>query len=650
MLIRTAACSLIVVLLLTATGRAETVVGRPIADFRLPDSVGKEHALADLADHDLVVVAFLGTECPLAKLYAERLQAIANDYSERGVTVVAVMSNAQDSLAKIAAFVRQYKLTYPVLKDRRNEVADLFGAERTSQVFLLDRQRAVRYQGRVDDQYLVGIVRNKPTRADLRLAIDELTAGKPVSVQQTDSLGCIIGRAHKPNDKSPVTYARDIAPILQARCVECHRAGEIGPFELTSYEDSAGWGEMIAEVVRQQRMPPWHANPKYGSFANDRRLPANEKQLLLKWVENGCPQGDPADMPKPRQFTPGWQLPHEPDLVISMKEPFTVPATVGADGVPYKHFRVPTDFKEDKWVAVSEVQPGNRAVVHHTIVYIEPPGEKGRDNWIFLSAYVPGLRTEPMPAGAAKRIPAGSTLIFEMHYTPNGSVQQDTTRIGFVFADLKQIDKEVITTEIGNKEFEIAPGADNCVVTATSRPTTKELTLLSVSPHMHLRGKAFRYELVLPTGEREVLLDVPAYDFNWQTRYRLAEPRRVPVGSLIHCRAVYDNSASHLANPDPTKTVKWGDQSWDEMMLGFFDVILPRDDNRKTTKKPVRTGLDVVGLFDAADADHNGGLDSSEAASNDLLKEHFSKIDRNGDGLLQLGEIMAAMQAQAKRR
>jgi peroxiredoxin len=651
MLTRTVIRFLIVALLLAVVGRAEPVAGASIADFRLPDSLGKEHALADLADHELVVVAFLGTECPLAKLYAERLQAIANEYGERGVAVVAVMSNAQDSLAKIAAFVRQYKLTYPVLKDRRNEVADQFEAERTSQVFLLDRQRAIRYRGRVDDQYLVGIARNKPTRADLRLAIDELLAGKAVSVPQTDSLGCIIGRVHKPNEHSSVVYARDIAPILQARCVECHRAGEIGPFELTSYDDAAGWGEMIAEVVRKDRMPPWNANPKFGSFANERRLPANDKQLLLKWVENGCPQGDPADMSKPRQFTEGWQLPRKPDVVISMKEPFTIPATVGPEGVPYQHFRVPTNFTEDKWIAASEVQPGNRAVVHHTIVYIEPPGAKRqRRNWIFFGAYVPGLRIEPTPAGAAKRIPAGSTLLFEMHYTPNGSVQHDTTQIGLVFADIKQIDKEVITTEIGNENFAIPPGAGSHVVTATSRPTTQEMTLLSLSPHMHLRGKAFRYELVLPTGEREVLLDVPAYDFNWQTRYRLVEPRRMPIGSVIHCRAVYDNSEANLANPDPTKTVHWGDQSWDEMMLGFFDVILPRDDQRKAATKPVQTGLDLVGLFDAADIDHNGGLSETEASGNALLKQHFATVDRDGDGLLQLGEILAAVRTLAGRR
>lgn len=639
----------IVSLCFPAIGAAPAIAGTEITDFHLPDHTGKEHALKDLADRDLVVVAFLGTECPLAKLYAGRLQTIADDYSKRGVAVVAVMSNAQDSLAKIAAFERQYKITYPVLKDRRDEVADQFGAERTSQVFLLDRQRAIRYRGRVDDQYLVGIIRTKPTRADLRMAIDELLAGKSVSVPQTDALGCIIGRAHKPTDSGTITYSRDIAPILQARCVECHRAGEIGPFDLSSYEESAGWGEMITEVVRKQRMPPWHANPKYGSFANDRSMPAAEKDLLYKWVESGCPQGDAGDQPKPRHFTEGWQLPRQPDLVISMQGPFTVAADAGPEGVPYQYFRVPTNFTEDKWIEASEVQPGNRSVVHHTIVYVAPPGAKRRPDWIFLAAYVPGLRYEPLPEHSAKRIPAGSTLIFEMHYTPNGSEQKDTTKIGLLFADVDQVENEVITTEIGNEDLKIPPGADNHVVTATSRLTTKEITVLSLSPHMHLRGKAFRYELALPTGEREVLLDVPAYDFNWQTRYALAEPRRVPVGSVIYCRAVYDNSTANLANPDSTKTVHWGDQSWDEMMLGFFDVILPRDDKRKATTKPVRTGLDIVGLFDDADADHNGGLDEKEASGNELLKKHFATVDRDGDGLLQLGEILAAAKAMGKR-
>jgi peroxiredoxin len=629
---------------------ADSIVAGEITDFRLPDSVGKEHSLAELADRELVVVAFLGTECPLAKLYAGRLQAIADDYAERGVAVLAVMSNVHDSLEEIAAYVRRHNLTYPVLKDRRNEVADLFAAKRTPQVYLLDRERVVRYEGRVDDQYLVGVVRGKPTRDDLRAAIDELLAGKPVSISHTDTVGCIIGRAREAKGDNSVTYARDIAPIFQARCVSCHRAGEIGPFELTSYDEAAGWGEMIAEVVRERRMPPWHADPKHGTFANDRSLPAAEKELLYRWVQNGCPEGDPADLPEPRQFTSGWQLPREPDLVFAMEKPFTVPAQAGPRGVPYQRFRVPTKFTEDQWIAAMEVQPGNRAVVHHTIVYVAPPGTKRRHDFIFLAAYVPGLRCDPLPAGSAKRIPAGSTLVFEMHYTPNGSVQEDTTKIGLVFADPDQIDHEVITTEIGNADFLIPPGADSHVVTATSRPTAQELTLVSMSPHMHLRGKAFHYELVLPTGEREVLLDVPAYDFNWQTRYVLAEPRQLPVGSAIYCRAVFDNSQNNLANPDSSKSVRWGEQSWEEMMLGFFDVMLPRDENRESAKKPVTTGLDVVGMFDTADADRNGGLAESEAAEHDLLQQHFAKIDQNSDALLQLGEILAAMRIVATLR
>ncbi len=632
------------------SARAATQLEAKISDFRLPDHLGKEHALADFADSDLVVVAFLGTECPLAKLYARRLQEIADHYAPKGVAVVAIMSNSQDSLAKIAAFVREHNITYPVLKDLRNEVADMFAAERTPQVFLLDRQREVRYQGRIDDQFLVGgIVRNKPDREDLRLAIDELLAGKQVSIPKTEAWGCIIGRAHKSKPNSPVTYARDIAPILQARCVECHRTGEIGPFALTSYDDAAGWGEMIAEVVRQQRMPPWHADHRYGSFANDRSMPASERQQIYRWVKNGCPAGDLAEAPPPRKFTAGWQLPRKPDIVLSMQESFTVPADSGREGVPYQYFRVDSGFKEDKWIEAAEVIPGNRAVVHHSIAYVVPPGADWDHDRIFLAAYVPGLRLDPFPAGSAKRIPAGSTFVFEMHYTPTGSVQQDKTEIGLVFANLKQVDKELITTEALNADFVIPPGSANHIVTATTRPTQQELTLISLSPHMHVRGKSFRYELVLPTGEREVLLDVPKYDFNWQTRYVLAEPRRLPVGSVIFCRAVFDNSEDNPANPNPTKSIRWGEQTWDEMMIGFFDVMLPRDDTRKAGKKPVGPGLDIVGMFDAADADHDGGLSESEASGHELLKAHFAEVDQNHDQLLQLGEILQAMQAMKGR-
>ena len=286
-------------------------------------------------------------------------------------------------------------------------------------------------------------------------------------------------------------------------------------------------------------------------------------------------------------------------------------------------------------------------------MYVEPPGGRRRRDWIFLSAYVPGLRYDPLPAGAAKRIPPAPTLVFEMHYTPNGSAQQDKTEIGLLFAD---VDKSRKSRSDHQRDWQhglrnSARAKRTTWSPATSQPIGKDLTLLSLSPHMHLRGKAFRYELVLPTGEREVLLDVPAYDFNWQTRYRLAEPRQLPVGSVIFCRAVFDNSKDNLANPDPTKIGPLG-----RSVVGRNDARLlrrdpaPRRPTRATTTKPVNTGLDIVGMFDAADADHNDGLNETEASGHELLTKHFAAIDQDDDELLQLGEILAAVRLMANRR
>ncbi|QDU54517.1 redoxin domain-containing protein [Aeoliella mucimassa] len=618
-------------------------LGKVVPGFELPDHLGKSHTLAEFADSKLVVVAFLGTECPLAKLYAGRLQAIADDYAAQGVAVVAIDANRQDSLRELAAYVHRHELKYPLLKDQANRVADLFGAERTPQVFVLDQQRAIRYQGRVDDQYVVGIVRAHADRQDLRIALDELLTGQTVSEPVTEALGCIIGRVREPEASSNITYSQHVAPILQANCVDCHREGEIGPFQLTDYDEVSGWGEMVVEVVREGRMPPWHANPKHGEFANDRSMSEADKQTIYKWVAAGCPEGDSSEVPPPREYTEGWQLARQPDVVFAMPMPFEVPADAGQQGVPYQYFEVPTNFEKDTWIEATEVQPGNPQVVHHTIVYAQPPEGRRRRDWIFLSAYVPGLRADGLPEKSAKLVPAGSTLIFEMHYTPVGSPQTDVTKMGVLLADPATIEREVVTVEVGNTGFEIPPQDSAYEVTATSRPIAEPVTLLSMSPHMHLRGKAFRYELVTPNGDREILLDVPAYDFNWQTRYVLKEPRVLPAGAVIYCRALFDNSPDNLANPDPNASVRWGDQSWEEMMLGFFDVMMPRDDSRRAGAKSVSTGLDIVGLFDTADADTSGGLDREESKAHPLVHQHFDGIDTNHDAQLQLGEILTAV-------
>ncbi|MCA9082166.1 MAG: redoxin domain-containing protein, partial [Planctomycetaceae bacterium] len=518
-----------------APSLAESTIGRKVAPFSSQDFRGKEYRLDDLHESKLVVVAFLGTQCPLAKLYSVRLQQIADEYADRGVSVIGVNSNVQDSLAEIGAFVRQHELKYPMLKDAGHELADAFGAERTPEVFVLDQQRVIRYRGRVDDQYVVGITRDHADREDLKLAIDDLLAGRPVVVAETKPLGCIIGRARRPDDSSSVTYSNQIARIFQDHCVECHRDGEIAPFTLTSYDDAAGWGEMIAEVVAEQRMPPWNANPKFGHFSNDRSLTAQQRQQIATWVEHGCPEGNRTELPAPREFVDGWNLSREPDLVVEMRDrPFHVPAEAGPEGVAYQNFWVDPKFTDDKWITAAEVRPGNRAVVHHIIVYAHPEG-KGRGENSFLAAYVPGLRPQALPTGAAKKIPAGSWFRFQVHYTPIGTAQDDLSKVGFIFTDEADITHEVRTTEVANAKFQLEPFKDNQEVTARSQASPVQLNLLSMSPHMHLRGKSFRYDLVLPDGTQQTLLDVPRYDFNWQTQYRLAEPLIVPAGARLAC-------------------------------------------------------------------------------------------------------------------
>lgn len=564
---------------------AAALLGRTIDPFTLQDFRGKTHELAKYNDRSALVVFFFGTECPLAKLYGARVQKLSEEYIPRGVAFLGISSNVQDSLTELAAYARQHEITFPLLKDLGNRVADRFGATRTPQVFILDRHRTVRYAGRVDAQFTfgsgVGLAQPQEQRADLAIALGELLDGKEITVPATEVKGCLIGRAREPQTDSPVTYSNQIARIFQNRCQECHREGQIAPFTLSDYEEAAGWGEMIAEVVREGRMPPWHADPQFGHFSNENRLSSVEKDQIRTWVENGCPQGNPKDLPEPRKFHDNWFMAREPDKVVYMAEP----VDVKAEGVEsYRHYTVDPGFTEDKWVKLAECMPGNRAVVHHIIVYVKPPGQKAARpeggegdvrEMIFLAGFAPGTRPLVSPPGWAKKIPAGSKLVFEMHYTPIGIPQKDRSSVGLVFVDEKEVTHHLTTANALNHRFEIPPQNGNYKVEAKQK-ISQEVTLLSLFPHMHMRGKSFRYELTVPGSDTpEILLDVPHYDFNWQNSFILAEPRVLPAGSVIHCTAHFDNSSANLANPNPTKKVRWGPQTWEEMMIGWFDIGIP---------------------------------------------------------------------------
>ena len=292
-------------------------VAQAAPDFTLPDSAGKPHAISDLKDAELVAVVFLGTECPLARLYAPRLNALAAEYAAKGVRFVGIDSNVQDTAEEIAKYVTDHSITFPVLVDPESKVADGFKAERTPEVFVLDHDRVVRYSGRIDDQYGVGFQKQQATRADLELAIGEVLAGKAVSQPRVSPTGCVIGRVKRAEPNGQVTYTKHIAPILKASCIECHHEGQIAPFSLTDYNEVVGWAEMIQEVVHERRMPPWLAAPEHDQFKNNPTLTKDQVATIDKWVEGGCPEGDAADLPAPAEFAQGWGI-SQPDQVFYM--------------------------------------------------------------------------------------------------------------------------------------------------------------------------------------------------------------------------------------------------------------------------------------------------------------------------------------------
>jgi peroxiredoxin len=552
-----------------------------IPDFELRDTAGSAVRLSALAKGRPCVVVFLGVDCPMANLYAARLNELAGRFPEGSLAVLAIDPHRGDDLPAMAAFAREHALAFPFLKDADGRAAASFGATRTPEAFVLDAERLIRYRGRIDDQYAAGGKnRGAPTREDLVEALREVLAGKPVSVPVTECTGCRIGKPRPSVEPPRVTYARDIAPILRANCVPCHRPGEVGPFALLSYADAVGHAATIAEVVVSGTMPPWHAAPGAVRFGNERRLADEQKKLIAEWVQLDCPEGEPLPPVEPPATT-GWRI-GKPDAVYTIPAEFHVPA----EGlIEYQHFVIDPGLKNEAWVRAAEVRPGNRRVVHHCSVFLQPPGATGTDEFFEtgslgsfnLIAFTPGSDPVRFPDGMAKRVPAGWKFHVIVHYTAVGTPQTDRTALGLQFAEPGEVRKEVATKLLQDLDFAIPPRAGAYRLERTWK-VERDCLLLAMLPHMHLRGKSFRYTAEYPGGSSEVLLDVPAYDFNWQHRYELAGPKRLPAGTVVRCAAVYDNSAGNPNNPDPGATVRAGLQSADEMFNAYFDVVLADQD------------------------------------------------------------------------
>lgn len=621
--------SLALLSLLVASARSVTAADS-VANFSLQDFRGKAHSLSELRGQKVVVLAFLGCECPLAAQYAQTLDALAKKHVGDGVAVWGIFSNQQDAPSEMAQFAKSTRVEFPLLKDPGNVIADQFKATRTPEIVVLDAKQSVRYQGRIDDQFTYGKQRPKAEHDYLGDTLTALLAGKEPSIAKAEPVGCLIGRKLKADETAPVTYTSHIAKILNNNCVNCHRPGEIGPFSLTSYNEAVGWAEMIAEVTSDGRMPPWHASPEHGKFRNDMRLSTEDKKLIEDWVAYGAPEGDPKQLPETPKFTEGWQI-GTPDVVFHMsEEAFQVPAS---GEVRYQHFIVDPGFKEDKWVQAAECRPGNRAVVHHIILGLQQGNGRGRQvgdvhsEW--LTATAPGARPLILTDGHAKLIPAGSRLVFQMHYTPNGTPQTDRSCVGLKFIDAKDVKHQVGTDEATNRGFRIPAGDANYKVDAI-HPFSRDMKVLAFFPHMHLRGKSFRYTAVFADGKEEILLDIPRYDFAWQNAYVLQEPKVMPAGSKLRCEAVFDNSLENLANPDPKATVRWGDQTWEEMMIGYFDAT-------PVVAKPIATSVSRVRNFETLVANKEVKLSPELRA---LAKDALASDAKLGEFGLELRKVV----------
>lgn len=411
----------------------------------------------------------------------------------------------------------------------------------------------------------------------------------------------------------PTTYYQDVLPVLQKHCQSCHRPGEAAPVSFLTYPSTRPWAKAIKQAVQTRKMPPWFADPHVGRFTNDRSLSQADIDLLTRWADTGAQAGDPHTAPNPATFADGWQM-GQPDRVFEMPVDYPVPAS---GTLEYTYFVIPTGFKEDRWVQASEARPGNRAVVHHMIAFVREPGSKwlsdakpgipfipkdergsggeGKDGMAdeWLAGYAPGTPPMQLKPGQARLVPAGSDIILQVHYTANGKAQSDRSRVGLKFAT-GPVKERVTISAASTNEFAIPPGAANYRVTA-STTLAAAVKLVDLQPHMHLRGKSFTYKLIYPDGRTRNLLSVPRYDFNWQLVYEPAGDLLLPAGTTMECTATYDNSANNPFNPDPKAEVHWGDQSWQEMMIGFFDIAIdPRMDRRDLypRRKPRKTPAD----------------------------------------------------------
>lgn len=582
---RTILCTLLATLSTPAIHAEDdpaSAISRKMPDITTQDVAGNPVDLYALARRgNGLAILFRSETCPVSKQYGPTFARIEKSLREQGIATIVINPVATDPKDAIDKFRATIPGT-PYLHDTDERIAAALEARSTTEVFLYDKALTLRYRGGIDDQFAVGTALEKPRHQWLLDAVDDIVASRDVRLAVTDPSGCVIDphpAAGEPARKAELTFHDRISRILQKHCQECHHDGGLAPFPLVSYDDAKSHRAMIAREVKRGQMPPWFAEPaksgeNHPGWLHDRSLPASDKADLLAWLGGELAEGDPADAPLPRKFgNSGWSI-GKPDLVLQLPEPIAIAAQ---GKMPYQIRTVETGLTEDKWLSAYEIRPTDRQAVHHVLVFLLPPRhdideDKDRDadeGRGFFAAYVPGTSSMTLPEGYGKKVPKGSRFRFQIHYTPYGEATEDRLEIGLKWHESAP-PKELKVYGISNPAIEIPPGAARHVETAKVR-IPADVRLLGFLPHMHVRGAAFEYAVEFPDGKRQVILNVPRYDFAWQLHYQLAAPVEVPAGSTVIATAVYDNSAGNRANPDPSKTVHWGQQTDEEMLLGYVE-------------------------------------------------------------------------------
>ncbi|MGI9324790.1 MAG: redoxin domain-containing protein [Pseudomonadales bacterium] len=547
-----------------------------VENFRLLDHTGKSHELYYYDDAAAVVIMAQSNHCQAVQASLPRLRALQKHFAERDVAFFMLNSDLDSDRAEIAGQTVAAGTGIPVLMDSAQLIGESLNLSQAGEVYVLNPKNwQVEYRGALD-AIAQGQAKKKQRKQEhVKLALDSMLAGEQVAHAVTEVAGCDLAFPQRQAQATyaNISYATDIAPILLNNCVSCHREGGIGPWAMSNYTMIRGFAPMIREVLRTQRMPPWHADPAYGHFSNDRSLSTQQIQTLVHWIEAGAPRGEGEDALAVAsiQYTQ-WDAERslgKPHFVVDIPAA-EIPATGVVD---YKYHYVENPIGRDVWVQAAEILPGDRAVLHHVITafgdIITEGQYKGRMKHTGgLRGYAPGITNQAFPENTGVFLPANATLEFQVHYTTNGKATVDESKMGLWFYD-EPPEQQVFSKFIANGQIRIPPNTKSHAETE-EYVLPKDAVVYNLLPHAHFRGKAAEFRAFYPDGSEEVLLSVPNYDFNWQTTYEFEEPKFMPAGTKIVQTNWWDNSAQNPANPDPNIEVTWGEQSWEEMLFGAF--------------------------------------------------------------------------------